>query len=135
MTMHSPLRWLGIALIALAIGADRSVSVDGTPAPATPASPTVYPYRPDQPIILISSGPMTATLHVDRLPTDRYGAVTVATDSDDPFRFTVTPPQGEIRTVFAADSPDAFTGALLLDQTGDYILTVESTGSWALIIR
>ena len=78
---------------------------------------------------------MTATLRVDRLPTDRYGAVTVATDSDAPFRFTVTPPQGESRTIFEVDAPDALTGALLLDQTGDYLLTVEATGAWALIIR
>lgn len=134
--MNHLLRWLGSGLLLITIaGGSTVVAAEGTPGAATPTSRPSYSYLPDKPVIVIGSGPMAAALHVDLLPTDHYGAVTVASDSDDPFRFSVTPPQGEIRTIFQADSPDAFTGALLLDQTGDYVLTVEATGSWALIIR
>ncbi len=129
-------RWLGLCLLVASIAGNSTfVVADGTPGAATPAPRPLYTYRPDRPVVVISAGPLTATLHVDRLPTDRYGTLTVATDRDAPFRFTVTPPRGEIRTIFETDSPDAFTGALLLDQTGDYTLTVEATGAWALIVR
>ena len=139
--MDNLLRWLGIGLLVFSIPVSQLLDEGGappsvaTPAAASPVPFTIYDYRSDQPVIVIRSGPMTATLRVDRLPTDRYGAVTVATDSDAPFRFTITPPQGETRTIFEADAPDALTGALLLDQTGDYTLTVEASGMWALIIR
>lgn len=139
--MHRSLRWLGIGFLAVTIwGSASAIEATGspgvaTPGAATPTSHAFYTYRSDQPVIVISSGPATATLHVARLPTDRYGVVTVATDSDAAFRFTMTPPQGVSRMIFEANTPDALTEALLLDQMGDYILTIEATGSWAVIIR
>lgn len=139
--MHQLSRWLGIGLLAVVVWSSPAmIAAFGTPGAttlgaSTPSSPAFYTYRSDQPVIVISSGPATATIHVARLPTDRYGVVTVATDSDAAFRFTITPPQGEPRMIFEANAPDALTGALLLDQTGDYILTIEATGSWAVIIR
>ena len=134
--VHRVLRWAGVGLVVLVLGSAPSAVADGAPpCAATPSPPVSYTYGTDQPVILIGTGDMTTTLSVDRLPTDRYGSVTVASDSDAPLVFTITPPRGDLRPIFAADSPDSLTGALLLDQTGEYTLTVEATGSWAIIVR
>lgn len=138
---HRSQRWLGIGLLTVTIwGSAPVIPVTGapdaaTPGVATPALPSSYTYRSDQPVIVISSGPATATLLVARLPTDRYGVVTVATDGDAAFRFTITPPRGGPRTIFETNAPDALTAALLLDETGDYILAIEAAESWVVTIR
>ncbi len=134
--MHRLPRWAGVGLVMLLLGSVPSAIADGTlPCAATPSPSASHAYGSDQPVILIGSGDMTTTLSVDRLPTDRYGSVTVASDGDAPFAFTNTPPQGDSRPIFATDSPDSLTGALLLDQTGEYTLAVAAAGSWAIIVR
>ncbi len=137
--MHRLLRWAGVGLVVLVPGGSGpSAIADGVPPCVATPSPlplAFHEYDTDQPVVLIGAGNMTTTLRVERLPTDRYGAVTVASDSDTPFAFTIIPPKGATRPIFAADSPDSLTGALLLEQTGEYTLTVDATGSWAIIIR
>ncbi len=135
--MHRLLRWAGVGLVVLVLrGSGPAAIADGVPpCVATPSLSASYAYATDRPVILVGSGDMATTLRVDRLPTDRYGSVTVASDSDVPFSFTITPPRGDARPIFATDSPDSLTGALLLDETGEYTLTVAAMGSWAIIIR
>lgn len=133
--MHRLVRWVAVVVVVLVMGGASTAVADDPPCGATPRVAASYAYRPGQPVVLIGTGDATARLTVDQLPTDQYGAVTVASDSEGPFAFTLTPPEGATRTVFTADAPDSLTGALLLDQAGSYTLTVVAAGSWAIIIR
>ena len=131
-------RWSGliaIGLLVLAIGtAATATTGDAGPCAATPGVAASYVYG-TAPVVLIGAGSTTTTLSVTRLPTDRYGAITVASASDTPFALTITSPDGDKRPVFSAESPDALTGALLLDRIGNYTITVEATGFWSIVIR
>lgn len=134
--MHRVLRWAAVAVVATLLGGASPTLADvEPPCGATPAVASSYAYQPGEPVVLIGAGDATAALAVDRLPTDRYGTVTVASDSDGPFVLTLTPPRGAVRTIFSTTGPDSLTAALLLDQTGAYALTVVAPGSWAIVIR
>ena len=133
--MLRSLRWVAVAVAVLLLGTSAARADDDSPCVATPGISPSYAYEPGAPVVLIGAGDATAELTVDRLPTDRYGTVTVASDQDGPFLFTLTPPRGEPRTVFTANDVDALTGALLLDQRGVYTVAVTAPGSWAIVIR
>lgn len=133
--MRHSLRLAGLAVAVLLLSSSTVRADDDAACRATPALAPSYAYEPGAPVVLIGAGDATTSLTVDRLPTDRYATVTVASDSDGPFAFTLTPPEGAARAIFTTDRPDSLTGALLLDQRGAYTITVTAPGSWAVVIR
>ena len=109
-------------------------SADGTPEPLG-APPEEREYRAGAPTVLIGQRAHAVRLVVDALPTDRYGVITVANGSDGALTCSLETPDGNRRPIFSADGEDAWTGPLLLDRPGLFVLEVDADGPWAVIIR